>query len=198
MPKDALAVFRVEQRIPAHHSPSDSPTFPFMNGLARVSAEPQARRVTRRLASSKPEFPPGPRQAFASKYAGLREEALNEWALSRPEAQQATPTQVVGVGLGRVPGPGLGWTGISVSSRACSRSGSREAAGRRGLYKPATAELMRAREQAAQEARRRIGEGSRLVGATASRALARAEGDVGARKCWSACGPARPGCTSAR
>ena len=154
MPKDALAGFAlIESRA---HALVDSATFPFMNGLARFLPNRKLGEVTRRLGELEAEFREA-RTTFANKYAGLREEALREW---REQARRLSSDhdKVVASVSAAFPAPDrldrhFGFSTSLFQIRVPEaldaelvQTGDRQA-------------LMRAREQAAQDARRRIGEG---------------------------------------
>ena len=154
MPKDALAGFAlIESRA---HALVDSATFPFMNGLARFLPNRKLAEVTRRLGELEAEFREV-RTAFAGKYAGLREEALNEW---REQARRLSndPDKVVASVSAAFPAVdrldrhfGFNMSLFQIRLPEALDAELVSAGDRQ--------ELMRAREQAAQEARRRIGEG---------------------------------------
>ena len=154
MPKDALAGFAlIESRA---HALVDASTFPFMNGLARFLPNRKLGEVTRRLGELEAEFREA-RSAFASKYAGLREQALDEW---REQAQRLSsdPDKVVASVSAAFPAPDrldrhFGFNTSLFQIRLP------EALDAELVTAGDRQELMRAREQAAQEARRRIGEG---------------------------------------
>ncbi len=76
MPKEALAGFAlIESRA---HALVEASTFPFLNGLGRFLPNPKIAEVTRRLDGLEEEFLSA-RAEFGHKYAGLREQALEEW-----------------------------------------------------------------------------------------------------------------------
>lgn len=154
MPKDALAGFAlIESRA---HALVDSATFPFMNGLARFLPNRKLGEVTRRLGELETEFRQA-RTAFASKYAGLREEALREWH-EQARRLSSDPDKVVASVSAAFPAPDrldrhFGFITSLFQIRLP------EALDAELVQAGDRQELMRAREQAVAEARRRIGEG---------------------------------------
>ncbi len=154
MPKDALSAFAlIESRA---HALVDASTFPFLNGLARFLPNRKLAEVTGRLAGLEGEFREA-RAAFASRYAGLREEALLEW---REQARRLArdPERVVASVGAAFPSPERLDRHFSFAT-SLFQIRLPEALDAELVTAGDRRELVRAREQAAQEARRRIAEG---------------------------------------
>ena len=154
MPKDALAAFAlIESRA---HALVEAATFPFLNGIARFLPNRKLSDVTGMLSRLESEFQEA-RNAFANRYASLREEALREW---REQARRLAddPERIVASVSAAFPAPDRLDRYFSFNTSLFQiqlpatldaelvTSGERQA-------------LMRAREQAAQDARRKISEG---------------------------------------
>ena len=154
MPKDALAAFAlIESRA---HALVDASTFPFLGGIARFLPNRKLGDVTGMLSRLENEFGEA-RSAFAARYASLREQALREWE-EQARKLASDPERIVASVSAAFPAPaGLDrYFSFSTSlfqirlpetlDAEMVTSGDRQA-------------LMRAREVAAQDAKRKIGEG---------------------------------------
>ena len=154
MPKDALSAFAlIESRA---HALVDASTFPFLSGIARFLPNRKLAEVTRRLGELETEFK-AEQAAFAHKYGLLREQALGEW---RDQARKlvSDPARVVASVSAAFPAPekldrhfGFSTALFQIElpetlDAEMVQSGDRQ-------------ELLRAREEAARDARRKIGEG---------------------------------------
>ena len=154
MPKDALSKFAlIESRA---HALVEASTFPFLNGIARFLPNRKLGEVTSRLGELETEFHAA-QETFGSRYASLREQAVMEW---REQAHRLAqdPERIVASVSAAFPAPARLDRYFSFSTSLFQirlpetldaelvTSGDRQ-------------ELMRARAQAAQDARRKIGEG---------------------------------------
>lgn len=154
MPKDALAGFAlIESRA---HALVDASTFPFMNGLARFLPNRRLGEVTRRLSGLESEFREA-RTAFEAEYAGLREQALAEW---REQASRLSgdPGRIVESVAAAFPEPSRleRYFGFTVNLFQIRLP---EALDAESVTAGDRLDLLRAREQASQEARQRISAG---------------------------------------
>ena len=76
LPREALGAFAlIESRA---HALIDANTFPFLNGLGHFLPNRKLGNVTGKLAQLESEFNAA-RDAFTTRYAGLRDEAIQEW-----------------------------------------------------------------------------------------------------------------------
>lgn len=154
MPKDALSKFAlIESRA---HAIVDASTFPFLNGIARFLPNRKLGEVTSRLSELETEFHAA-QETFASRYASLREQAIMEW---REQAGRLAhdPERIVASVSAAFPAPARLDRYFSFSTSLFQirlpetldaelvMSGDRQ-------------ELMRARAQAADDARRKINAG---------------------------------------
>ena len=154
MPRDALAAFAlIESRA---HALVDASTFPFLNGIARFLPNRKLGDVTGMLSRLENEFRDA-RSAFAARYASLREQALREWE-EQARRLASDPERIVASVSAAFPAPDRLDRYFSFSTSLFQiqlpealdselvRAGDRQ-------------ELLRVRERAAEEARRKIGEG---------------------------------------
>jgi hypothetical protein len=154
MPKDALSAFAlIESRA---HALVDASTFPFLNGLARFLPNRKLAEVTRRLGELEGEFREA-RAAFASRYADLRGRALLEW---REQASRLSrdPERIVASVGAAFPAPDRLDRHFSFAT-SLFQIRLPEALDAELVTAGERQELMRAREQAARDAGRRIAEG---------------------------------------
>ncbi len=154
MPKDALAAFAlIESRA---HALVDASTFPFLGGIARFLPNRKLGEVTRRLGELEQEFH-AEQAKFADKYGRLREEALEEW---REQARRlvSDPARVVASVSAAFPAPDRLDRHFSFST-ALFQIQLPETLDAEIVMSGDRQELMRAREEAALDAKRKISEG---------------------------------------
>jgi phage host-nuclease inhibitor protein Gam len=155
MPKDALSAFAlIESRA---HSLVEAATFPFLNGIARFLPNRKLGDVTAMLSRLETEFRDA-RTAFAGRYASLREQALTEW---REQAHRLAhdPERIVASVSAAFPAPDRLDRYFSFDT-SLFQIQLPEALDAELVAAGDRQELMRAREQAAQAARRKIAEGA--------------------------------------
>jgi hypothetical protein len=154
MPKDALSAFAlIESRA---HALVDASTFPFLAGIGHFLPNRKLGEVTRRLGELEAEFLEE-QSKFAQKYGRLREEALTEW---REQARKlvSDPARVVASVSAAFPAPDRldRHFGFSTSLFQIQLP---EALDAEMISAGDRQELLHAREEAAQSAKRKIAEG---------------------------------------
>jgi hypothetical protein len=154
MPKETLAAFAlIESRV---HALVDASTFPFLNGLARFLPNKRLSEVSSRLHELEAEFR-REEQSFASRYAVLRQQAIEEW---RGQASKLSrrPEQIVASVSAAFPNPDrlARHFGFTISMFQIHAP---ESLDMTFVHEAEQREVMLAREQAASEARQRISEG---------------------------------------
>jgi hypothetical protein len=154
MAKGTLSAFAlIESRV---HALVDASTFPFLNGLARFIPNKRLAEVSQRLHALEAEFR-REETAFASRYGTLREQALREW---RDQAKKLSshPEQIVASVSAAFPHPDrlARHFGFQVSMFQIRAP---ESLDMTFVHEAEQREMIQARAQAAEEARRRISEG---------------------------------------